>query len=266
MRQQPQLDLAVVGVHENMAGRSDKHPPDLRAELAAHRDILQVRFGGRQTPRGGHRHLEIGMDAAVRLDDLQQSLGIGGFQLGQHPIVQHLIHDRMLAAQLFQHVGVGAPAGFGFFARGQHQFVKKHRAELLGRKNVELVPGVPPDALLQRGNQALSEVIERLAVNIEAGLLHLREHAAERHFDGLKELRHTEVPEFCAQRLIERPDRLRPAAFRARIADGNPLRRIVARGRVEQIGSQRRVEDEAVQTQPLFQQQAHQILYIVGNL
>ena len=79
VREQAQLDLAVVRVHEHLAGRGHEHIADLRAELAAHGDILQVRFRGRQAPRRRNGHLEVRVDAPVGRDLLEQPIGIGGF-------------------------------------------------------------------------------------------------------------------------------------------------------------------------------------------
>ena len=46
MGQQTQLNLAVVGVHQDLSRRRGKHRADLGAEFLAHRDVLQVRLGG----------------------------------------------------------------------------------------------------------------------------------------------------------------------------------------------------------------------------
>ena len=223
MRKQTQLDLAVVGVHKDVAGRGDEHPADLCTELLAHRDILQVRLRRGQAACRRHGHLEIGVDAPVGLDDLQQPLGIGGFELGEHPVIQHLVHDGMLAAQLVQNIRVRAPAGLGLFAGGQHQLVKKHRAELLGRQDVEFMTRVPPDALLKRGDarvEALAKLVQRLAVNEKADLFHVCQNPAQRQFDRFKERGHAIVRQLLFHRLPEPPDRLGAGFFLADIARG----------------------------------------------
>ena len=48
--EQPQLDLAVVRVHEHIAALGHEHPPQLAAERRARRDILQIRLGGAEPP------------------------------------------------------------------------------------------------------------------------------------------------------------------------------------------------------------------------
>ena len=126
MGQQAQLDLAVVCVHQHHAGGGHKHIADLGAQLLAHGDVLQVWLGRGQAAGGSDGHLEACVDASVFADHLQKPIGIGGFQLGQHPVFQHLVHNGVLALELFQHVGIGAPAGFGLFSVGQQQLVKEH--------------------------------------------------------------------------------------------------------------------------------------------
>ena len=45
VRQQSQLDLTVVRIHQYLSRRRDEHFPYLRAKLPAHWYVLQVRFG-----------------------------------------------------------------------------------------------------------------------------------------------------------------------------------------------------------------------------
>ena len=65
MGQQAQLDLAVIGVHQDAPLRCDEHPAHLRTQLLPHRDILEIRFGGREAAGGRYRHLEVGVNPAV---------------------------------------------------------------------------------------------------------------------------------------------------------------------------------------------------------
>ena len=124
VREQAQLDLAVVRVHEHLAGRGHEHIADLRAELAAHGDILQVRFRGRQAPRRRNGHLEVRVDAPVGRDLLEQPVGIGRLELREHAVIEDLVDDRVLAAQLFEHGGIRAPAGLRLFPGREHKLVK----------------------------------------------------------------------------------------------------------------------------------------------
>ena len=84
MREQAQLDLAVVRVNEHFAGRGDEHAADLCAELFADRDVLQIGVARGEAACVGHGHLEARVDAPVLADDFQESLSVCGFKLREH--------------------------------------------------------------------------------------------------------------------------------------------------------------------------------------
>ena len=126
------------------------------------------------------------MYAPVGGDDLEQAVRVGALQLRQHAIFQDIAYDGVLAYELFQDVGVGAPAGLGLLARWEHQLIEQHLAQLLGRVYIELVPGQLPDAALQgvyTRREALAEVGQGLPVHQETRALHLGQHLAERQLD-----------------------------------------------------------------------------------
>ena len=64
VRQDPQLDLRVVGGEEPEAGLGDEGASDLPPQLGADRNG-QVRVRGRQAPRGGDGLVEVGVQPAV---------------------------------------------------------------------------------------------------------------------------------------------------------------------------------------------------------
>ena len=174
----------------------------------------------------------------------------------------------MLAYELFQHVGVGAPAGLGLFPGGQHQLLEEHLAELLGRVDVELVPRLPPDVLLQffyAAAQALAERGQGPAVHQEALVLHLRQHGAERQLDGLVELQRLRLAELPLQHGIELPEGLGLRRLAAQVARGQARGVIAALRGVEDIAGQGRVEDEALDAAPLREQRAHQVLHVLAH-
>ena len=48
--QQAQFNLGVVRVHQHLARSRHEHFPQLRPQLGAHRDVLEVGFRGGQRP------------------------------------------------------------------------------------------------------------------------------------------------------------------------------------------------------------------------
>jgi len=72
MRENPQLDLAVVGRDQQVAGLGDEGFANAAALLGAHRDILQVRVGRGDAPGGGAGD---GVGVRISASELQQSLG-----------------------------------------------------------------------------------------------------------------------------------------------------------------------------------------------
>ena len=61
MCQHPQLDLAVVRVHQYAAGLGNEHFPYLRAQIRADWDILEIGFRRGQPPRRRYQSMMAGM-------------------------------------------------------------------------------------------------------------------------------------------------------------------------------------------------------------
>ena len=116
--QQAQLDLGVVGVHQHLSGGCGEHLPQLRPQLGADGDVLQIGLGGAEPPGGGDGVLEGGVDAPIGADDLGQAVGVGGFQLGELAVLQDAVNNGVLPPELVQHVGVGGVARLGLLHRG----------------------------------------------------------------------------------------------------------------------------------------------------
>ena len=132
VRQYPQLDLGVVGIDQLAVRLCLKEGAQAAAQLGADRDVLQVWLGGAEPASAGIGLVEVGVDASVLGDYLEQTVHIGGFELGKLAVFQNLVDDFVLAAQAFQHLGAGGVAGFGLFAGGQTQLFKENLSELLG--------------------------------------------------------------------------------------------------------------------------------------
>ena len=67
-----ELDLRVVGGHEQVAGGGDEGGADLAAEGGADGDVLQVGVGGGEAAGGGADLVEGGVDAAFGVGELRE--------------------------------------------------------------------------------------------------------------------------------------------------------------------------------------------------
>ena len=293
--QQAQFNLGVVRIHQHPPRGGHKHLAQLRPQLGADGDVLEVGLGGAQPPGGGDGVLEGGVDASVGGDDLGQPVHIGGFQLGQLPVVQHCLHNGVLVPQLLQHVGVGGVARLGLFHWGQAQLVKQDAAELLGGVDVELLPRQLVDEGLVGLNtpvQQDTEVGQRPPVHQHARPFHFRQHGTEGQLQPVIELVHVQLLQLGGEGTIQRGRQGGVGAHGLRrsrrvgqgaesvggqvllclgellvkIGDTQLLQLVAAVGGREQIGGQGGVKAEPVGAQSLVQQQVHQILDIVGHL
>ena len=287
VREHAQLDLAVIRVDKDAAVRRDKHPADLAAKLRPHGDILQIRLRRREPPRRRHHVLERRVDAPVVRDLLHKAVGIRRFQLGQHPVVQNGLHDRMLVFQLFEHLRVRGIAAFRLLHRRQSQLFKQQLPELLRRVDVELPARIAENQLLT-GRDPLREHIaerdQRQLVDEHARRLHPRQHRAERQLHVIIQLLHPLRFQLRGQHRIERRDRRRPreqirrnrrlaqflfvreADLTAAVLHEHPVDRIASLRRIEQIARQRCVKAEALDGQILPQQEPHRLLDVVRHL
>ena len=191
VRQQPQLDLAVVGADQLVALLRDEGLADAAPFLGTHRDVLQVGIGRGQAPRGGGRH-GIGRMHPPRLlvDIAGQRIGVGAAQFCEAAPVQHLPGNRMtLRRHVFQHIGIGGPgAGLGLAAAFHLHLVEQDFAQLLGRADIEFLAGQLVDFGFQQ-HLLLGKIIGQLAqhfrINGDAGALHVGQHHHQRPLQRL---------------------------------------------------------------------------------
>ena len=124
--QHPQFDLAVIRVHQHTARFRHKHFSYFRTHIGTNRDVLQIRLCGGQAPSGCHQILEGGVYTPVTADFFQQTVSVGGFQLGQHPVIHNRRDNRVFVLQLFQNFRIGRVTLLGFPGRRQAQPVEKN--------------------------------------------------------------------------------------------------------------------------------------------
>ena len=77
MGQNTKLDLGVIGVNEHAAVLWNKYPPDLPAQLHAHRDILKIGLCTADTSGCSDGLVEFAVDPPILADIGSQPFGIG---------------------------------------------------------------------------------------------------------------------------------------------------------------------------------------------
>ncbi len=209
VRHEAQLDLGIVRHHEAPARAGDEPAADRLATRRADRDVLQVRIGGREPPRGRTRLVEAGVDSSGGVVDLaRQHFDIGGPQLLQLAILQqqsrHLVP---LVGQLLQDVRVGGGAGLGLLEDRQAQLLEQHHSELLRGVQVERLIGGAVDLALQPVEitvQLLRQPREERPVNPDPGPLHVHQDFHQRHLDLAKQVVQLHLGKLRVQQLTQR--------------------------------------------------------------
>src|SRR5258708_30530579 len=91
------------------------------------------------------------MDAPiVGIDQLEDSVNVGGFQLAELPILEDQIHRGVVAAQTLQHLGVYRKAGLGLAPALQLELTEQHIPKLFSGIDVELMPDRGVNLLFER--------------------------------------------------------------------------------------------------------------------
>ena len=254
------------------------------------------RFGSVEDslPGSGHRLVEGGVDPAVLARHRDQRVH-DRHQLGHVAVTQQVLQDRMLGLreQAGERLGVGGVAGLDPLGLGQAELVEQQFLQLLGRAQVELVPGDRVRGLLGRLGLAVQHGRhgrEVLGVGGDPGALHLGQHVDQRQLE-LPQQRHRLAP---VQVLFQRRGQLerglgpqhqggrRVALARAvqrQLAVFGLLAQLLAQvaqrqvGQVEgalagqrQVGGQRRVAGQPGQRQAAGHERVHRALGVVQDL
>src|SRR5205085_2089221 len=95
VRDAAQLDLVVVRDQQLASGRRDERLAERTAELAAHRNVVQVRRVRAQPAGAGHGLVEGRVDATVGLYLTEEAFAIGRAQFLDLAVAQEVVDDRM---------------------------------------------------------------------------------------------------------------------------------------------------------------------------
>ena len=144
MRHDPELDLRIIGVHENVPAPRDEGAPDRAPELRPHGNILQVRLARRQPPRRRDRLVEGGVDApGPRIHEARERVDVRALHLRELPVLEHAPGDRVAAGELGEHVLVGRESRLRLPRLREPELLEEDPLELLRRVDVELLAGEP---------------------------------------------------------------------------------------------------------------------------
>ena len=275
MRHHPQLDLRIVGAHQQVAVRRDEGPPDGAALRRAERDVLQVGVARGEPPRGRHRLVERGVHAAIRpasgrypIRHRGQRVEVGGLELAERPVFEQQLRERVLRGQLLEHALVGREAGLRPPAGLQLELLEQHARDLRPAVEVEALVGQHVERLLEPGDVfggAARHLGQHPTVERDPRALHLEQHPDERVLEPGVEIpllprlelgpeRRLQSPEHGRRGRSEAPrDRGRerrvpgpgPAARRRRLELGQGLAEKVARQRRQRVVALRIAEERA---------------------
>ena len=187
VREQPQLDLRVVGRHEQLA-RRERHErlADLAAELRTHGDVLQVRVRRGQAAGRRDRLVEARVHAPVAGAHARQGIDVGGLDLGKLAVAQHERGQVVLMRELLEHGRVGGVAALVLLEGLQAQHLEQNARELLGGIEVELLPRHVEYAsaqFVELGLRGCAQLGQTVAVHRGTRALHDGEHGHERQVD-----------------------------------------------------------------------------------
>ena len=183
VRQDAQLDLAIVRRHQGVPLLGNEGVADLAAEGGANWDVLQVWIGGAESPRCRHRLLEGGVHTAVTLNELRQRLDVGALQLRHGAPLHGDPNDRMLPLDLLQHACIGRPGTrLCLLPLRQVELHKEEFAELLRRAERNGVTdgalGLPLEARDLCG-ECCAQLAQRRLIHGDPGDLHARKYLNE---------------------------------------------------------------------------------------
>jgi len=145
--------------------------------------------------------------AGGRVDHAWQLVGVGGLQLGQAPVFQQHLRQRVVLRQLGQHFLVGrGGAARGLAHDRQPHAAEQDLAQLLGRVQVERLAGQLVGALLQRQHflaQLVALAPQLLGIDLHAVALDHGQHARDLQLQQVGALQPFVLGHARAQHLVQ---------------------------------------------------------------
>ena len=116
------------------------------------------------------------------MDDLDQAIGIGGFQLGQHAVIHDCGNNGVLSLQLLQHIRIGRIAGLGLLNGRKPKLFKQKLSQLTGRIDIERFFGVAVYqlfAIIDPLGQHSAKLLQLILIDQYALALHVIQNRTE---------------------------------------------------------------------------------------
>ncbi len=182
------LDLRVVRRDDLRARGGHERLADAPALRRAHGDVLQVRVVGGETPRHGDGLRVVRVHAAgLGVHHARQLVGVGALELGERPVLEERLRQRVVERQLLEHLLVrGGRARGRLLHHRELQLREEDLAQLLRAREVEGLARELVRLRLQCQHllaQLLALPREEVRVDEHAVSLHHEEHAEHRHLD-----------------------------------------------------------------------------------
>ena len=255
VREHAQLDLRVVGGDQHVARLGLEAAADLAPERRADRDVLHVRVGARQPPGLRDRLQERRVDARALVDELRQHVEVGLDQRRELAPALDLRDDLVLVADRLQHARVGREAGLAAALARQAELLEQDLAELLRRGDQELRrrrarrSRVRARRSPSRTRSVISARRSTFSRTPSSSISRSTEH--ERQLDLAHHLLEPALGDLLALPVRERAEQHRLGGERVLEVAGQPAllaqlgERVAAPRRLEQVGAEQRVVDEA---------------------
>ena len=190
VREDPELDLRIIGGEDLPAGRRDERLPDPFALEGPDRNVLQIRVAAGEASRRGHGLVVRRVNPArPGVNHLREGIHVSRFELGHPAVGQDLRRQLMPLGERGQHIHVRGVPLLGLAAPRQSQLLEKDGLELLRGVDVEFFPGQPVDLLFGKGQELLDFLRHRLQQR------EVKQHAVALHPGEDRNQRHLHIPE-----------------------------------------------------------------------
>ena len=189
MGQHAQFDLRIIGGQQRQSGSPGKNAERISRPSSV-RIGMFCKFGSLELKRpvAATTWLNDRVHATgLRMNQLRQRIDVRSFELRVLPILNNLRRQRMRSGQFFQHLDIGAGAGFRFLHDRQLLFDEQNFLQLLGRSDVEFAPGQFENLALQSGHPLAVLLAEfgQSSFDIDANAVgfQFQQHFDQRHFE-----------------------------------------------------------------------------------